>query len=147
MLDIFDFDATGGAFSGPVLGAFLAAFGFGAALWRNSDNSIGASTIAGLLAAFLTGGIAWFITTRLIGMHSTAAINTASLVGRQATVVTPIPDSSRLGEISIHSSGQQLKLNARSESGRIETGTRVVVSEVLSATSVVVRNAKEEVDE
>ena len=137
--DIFDaFDITDlGFISGPAIGAFLAALGFGAALTLYAtDASAGRATIVGLGAGVIIGAIATVITRTLMHMPTDPSISTIDLVGRTAVVITPIAEG-RYGEVTIRHAGQSLKLNARAD-GPIPAGRTVSVVAVMSSSSVVV---------
>jgi membrane protein implicated in regulation of membrane protease activity len=131
------FDVADGWLSTPVLGAFLAAFGFaGALLLRGLELSLLGATAGGLLAGVLLGGVTLTLVRALMNMPTDPTPKTGDLVGQLATVVTRIPDGG-LGEIALTASGQRMKLSARSDAP-IASGTTVVVVDVTSPTSVVV---------
>jgi membrane protein implicated in regulation of membrane protease activity len=135
----FDFDA-GGVLSGPVLGAFLAAFGFGGALTMNAfGGGVLAGVGGGLAGGVVVGGLATLIVRSVMRMPTDATPRPADLVGATATVITPIP-AGGLGEVTLTHLGQLTKLSARCEQP-VPAGTRVVVTVVTSSTSVVVRPA------
>ena len=137
IFDSLDIDA-GGFISGPAIGAFLASFGFGAALIdANSDWSTGAAAIGGLGIGAVIGGIVGTVTRTLMHMPTDATPRAADLVGTRGTVVTRIP-SDGMGEITLVQTGQLMKLAARAD-GTLSEGTPVVVTAVLSSTSVKVR--------
>ena len=142
--DLFDsiFDSleidAGGFISGPAIGAFLASFGFGAALIAgNSDWSTGASAVGGLGIGAVIGAIVGAVTRTLMHMPTDATPRAADLVGVRGTVVTRIP-ADGMGEITLVQTGQLMKLAARAD-GTLSEGTSVVVTAVLSSTSVKVR--------
>lgn len=131
------FDVADGWLSTPVLGAFLAAFGFGGALLlRGLKLSPLAATGGGLLAGVVLGGITLTLVRALMNMPTDPTPRTGDLVGKLATVVTRIPDDG-LGEVALTASGQRIKLSARADAP-IASGTTVVVVDVTSPTSVVV---------
>ena len=137
--DVFDgmLDALAGdIFSSAVIGGFLAAFGFGAALVQGLDGplplTLGVGAVAGLAAAWFAS---WL--TRLIrGGGSDAAVSTADTLGREAQVVTGIPEQG-YGVVRVRVGGHALQLNARAEQP-IEPGAEVYVTGVLSPTAVAV---------
>ena len=137
IVDSIGLDTGSGLFSAPVIGAFLAALGFGGALAHSAS---GGSAVAGLAGGAASGvafaGVALAVTRSLMHMRTDDNVRLGDLVGRPATVVTRIPDGG-LGEVAVTHLGQRLKLNARSP-GAIPAGTPVVVTAVSSATSVVV---------
>ena len=135
MLDFIDLDATGGLFSLPVIGSFIAAFGFGAALLMSGLNfSTGAALGGGVVAGVTMGGAALGVTRALLNMPTDPTPRTQDLVGSLGTVITRIP-ANGLGEVTIAHAGQRVKLNAKSD---VDSGTTVVVVDVTSPTSVVV---------
>jgi membrane protein implicated in regulation of membrane protease activity len=140
VFETFDADAGGGLLSGPVIGSFLAAFGFGAALVMYATG-IGAAggALSGLASGLVIGGLALWMMRSLIQMPTDAPVRTGDLVGRTATVVTRIP-ADGLGEVTLSHSGQLMKLSARAAQP-IPAGTTVVVTTVLSSSSVLVRPA------
>lgn len=133
-----DADFGGGVLSAPVLGSFLAAFGFGAALIMYSTG-VGASVgaLGGLLSGAVVGGIALTMMRALVNMPTDASMDSADLVGVPGTVVTPIPPGG-FGEITVRHLGQLHKLNARAGEA-LEAGTSVEVTAVLSTSSVMVQ--------
>ena len=137
VFDTFEFDA-GGFISGPAIGAFLAAFGFGAALIEsNSDWSRGAAAVGGLAIGGVIGALVGVVTRSLMRIQTDATPRSADLVGARGTVVTRIP-SNGMGEITLVQSGQLMKLGARADE-ILGEGTPVVVVAVLSSTSVKVQ--------
>lgn len=137
IFDAFDFDG-GGILSTPVIGSFLAAFGFGAALIiYTADPGPGLSALGGLGSGLVVGGIALFMTRSLMNMPTDEPVRSSGLVGRTGSVVTRIPEDG-YGEISVTYAGQYMKVSARAPEA-IPAGTRVVVTDVTSASSVVVK--------
>ena len=128
---------SGGLFSTEVIGGFLAAFGFAAAL---VDAATGLSTLVATLigvgAGVVMGGVAFAMTSALIRMPTDATPRSSDLVGAIGTVITRIPDAG-LGEVTLTRAGHRMKLSARSDTP-IAAGTSVVVVDVTSPTSVVV---------
>lgn len=139
LFDSFDLDG-GGIFSTPVIGAFLAAFGFGAALIvYTTEVGPGMSAVGGLASGIVVGGIALVMTRGLMNMPTDETVKSSGLQGRTGTVVTRIP-ADGYGEISVTYAGQNMKVSARAAEP-IPAGTRVVVTDVTSASSVVVQRA------
>lgn len=137
VLDFVDLDATGGLFSLPVIGSFIAAFGFGAALLVSGMHfSTPAAIGGGAVAGVTMGGIALGLTRALLNMPTDPTPRTKDLVGSLGTVVTRIP-AGGLGEVTVSQSGQRVKLNAKADTP-IASGTTVVVVDVTSPTSVIV---------
>lgn len=136
IFDAFDAD-FGGILSTPVIGSFLAAFGFGAALIiYTADPGPGLSALGGLGSGIVVGGIALFMTKSLMNMPTDEPVRSSGLKGRTGTVVTRIPPDG-YGEISVTYAGQFMKVAARAAEP-IPAGARVVVTDVTSASSVVV---------
>ena len=137
LLDFDSFDVTDGLLSTPVVGAFLAAFGVGGALLlRGLELSPGGAAAGGLGAGVVLGGITLALTRTLMHMPTDATPKTTDLVGAMGTVITRIP-AGGFGEISVISAGQRLKLNAKADAP-LAAGTKVIVVDVTSPTSVVV---------
>lgn len=143
IFDAFDVEFAGGIFSTPVIGAFLAAFGFGAALTMYGAG-VGATggAFAGLGGGIVVGGIALFMTRSLMHMPTDHTPTAADAVGTRGTVVTSIPEEG-YGEVSLRTHGQVEKYNARGTAA-IGAGKPVEVVEVLSASSVLVRPVEAE---
>lgn len=143
LFDAFDIDAGGGVLSAPVVGSFLAAFGFGAALIMFSTGaSATVGALGGLVSGLAVGGVALVIMRTLINMPTDASMDTADLVGVTGTVVTRIPQEG-LGEVTLRHLGQLHKLSARAPEP-LPAGTAVEVTAVLSSSSVMVRRADEQ---
>lgn len=140
VFEAVDLDVGGGVFSAPVLGSFLAAFGFGAALIMFTTG-VGATAgaLGGLVSGLVVGGLALAMMRSLMSMPTDASMDTADLVGLTGTVVTPVP-ASAFGEVTIRHLGQMQKFNARSAEP-LEAGATVVVRAVLSPSSVLVERA------
>lgn len=139
--DAFDLDIGGGGIiSGPTIGAFLATFGFGAALISYSTNAPDlVASLGGLGTGVVGAGIVGAVTRSLINMPTDAVPRSSDLMGLRGTVVTRIPEGG-LGEVTLHQSGQPVKVNARAPEP-IAAGIAVVVTEVTSSTSVMVQRA------
>lgn len=140
LFDALDIDAGGGIFSAPVLGSFLASFGFGAALimFSTGVGAIGGA-LGGLAAGAAVGGLALVMMRNLINMPTDESMDSADLVGVTGTVVTPIP-AGGFGEVTLRHLGQLQKLNARAAEP-IEAGAPVIVTTVLSTSSILVERA------
>ena len=138
LLDAFDVDAGGGLLSGPVIGAFLASFGFGGALTMfGTGVGVTGGALAGLGSGVVVGGIAALATRYLMNMQTDESMRTSDLVGRTGVVVTPIPEGG-FGEVNVSHLGQTLKYNARA-SEAIDVGTPVEVTTVLSSSALMVK--------
>jgi membrane protein implicated in regulation of membrane protease activity len=137
VFDAIDLDA-GGFISGPAIGAFLASFGFGAALIEsNTDWSRGASAAGGIGIGAVIGLLVGLVSRSLMRIETDPTPRTADLVGARATVVTRIP-ANGMGEITVTLGGQVMKLGARADDV-VHEGTTVEVVGVLSSTAVKVR--------
>ena len=137
--DVLDgaFDALAGdVFSGAVLGAFIAATGFGGAAVQGFGAPMALAVPAGLAAGLVFGGFAlWF--TRLIrdgGSDGTLTIDDA--IGRDGRVVTGIP-ADGFGVVNVLIGGHTMRLNAKADEP-IEPGTQIHVTSVLSPSAVTV---------
>jgi hypothetical protein len=138
-----DVDAGGGVFSAPVIGSFLAAFGFGAALIMFATGaSATAGALGGLASGAVVGGFALLLMRNLMHMPTDETVTTRGLEGARATVITPIP-ADGYGEVTIRHHGEQRKYNARA-SRAMKVGTQATVTAVLSASAVVVEPVRVE---
>ena len=138
--DLFEFiDLGGDLFSTPVIGSFLAAFGFAGALTMSSTPAgAGVATAVGMGAGVALGWAAWGITRGLMRMQTDEPVRLTDVVGKTAVVVSAIPTGG-FGEVRVDHAGQPMKLNARIQTGgSAPVGGRVVVVAVNSASSVVV---------
>lgn len=132
------FDALGGGdwFTGSSLAAFLGALGFGGAIVSQLTNNTVLAVVGGILLGVGAGAlIAWGM-VKLRAMDTGGAPTTNGLIDSVGVVVSSIP-SDGFGEVRVTRQGHMVKLNARS-SVPLPTGTQVTVSDVLSATAVVV---------
>ncbi len=137
--DLFDgaLDALAGdAFSSAVLGAFVAATGFGGA----AAEAIGAPAVvaipAGVAAGVVFAWFAWWLTRLIKDGGSDATLTIDDALGRDGRVVTEIP-ADGFGVVSVLIGGHTLRLNARAEEP-LGPGTDVHVTSVLSPTAVTV---------
>lgn len=137
LFDALHVDAGGGLFSTPVIGAFLAAFGWGGALavWGGGTGVV-AGSAAGAASGVVLGYVTLWVTRALMRMPTDETPRIADLVGKGATVITAIP-AQGFGEIRIRHLGLPMKLSARAAEP-ITSGTAVVVTKVMSASSVLV---------
>jgi membrane-bound ClpP family serine protease len=138
LLSGFDIDLGGGGIlSGPVLGAFLASFGFGAALIMFSTG-VGATAgaLGGLASGGVVGGLALLMMRTLVNMPTDETVTTRGLEGSPAIVITTIPDEG-YGEVTVRHHGEQRKYNARAAEP-IKAGSQVWVTAVLSTSAVLV---------
>lgn len=142
LFDALSLDAGGGVFSTPVIGAFLAAFGFGAALVMYATGvGIGGGALAGLGGGGVVGGVALALMRSLMEMPTDPTPRATDVLGSRGTVVTDIPEQG-YGEVSLRQHGTITKSNARATE-RVVAGEAVEVVEVLSASSVLVRPLNE----
>ncbi len=132
----FEVDLDGGGLlSGPVIGAFAAAFGLGgAAVMSTTDASLAIGAVVGLVTGVVIGYLAFRITKALMHMPTDAPVRTADLLGKSGRVITPIP-AGGLGEIIVRHAGQPLKLSGRATEA-LPAGTAVVITQILSTSSV-----------
>lgn len=137
VFEAIDVDGGGGVLSTPVLGSFLAAFGFGGALTLYAaDVGVPVATLSGLASGLAVGGVALLIVRSLMNMPTDENVRTIDLVGVTGTVITRVPPGG-LGEVTVRHAGQLLKLAARSEED-LPGGTPIVVTAVLTSSSVLV---------
>jgi membrane protein implicated in regulation of membrane protease activity len=123
-------------FSTEVIGAFVAALGFGGAIADAAGAPSGVSWLVGLVAGV---GFAWFAgwLTRLIrGGGSDGTLSTDDAVGHSGRVVSAIP-ADGFGSVTVAVGGHTLRLNARADVP-LEAGTEVHVTGVISPTAVTV---------
>ncbi|SDD66344.1 NfeD family protein [Auraticoccus monumenti] len=134
------FDGIGGDWlSGAGLAGFLGAFGFAGALAYDLSESLAVAIVVGLVVGVLIGVLVALGTRFLQRGGSDSTVRTASLVGRAGSVSTPVP-ADGYGEITLVAAGHITRLNARS-GAPVPAGTRVTITEVLSATAVMVEPA------
>jgi membrane protein implicated in regulation of membrane protease activity len=132
-----DIDAGGGVFSAPVIGSFLAAFGFGAALIMTSTRADATlAALGGLASGLVVGGLALVMMRTLMRMPTDETVTTRGLEGTPGVVITAVP-AQGYGEVTIRHHGEQRKYNAMADED-LPAGTRVQVTAVLSPSAVVV---------
>ena len=127
---------AGDVFSSAVIGGFVSAFGFGAALSEGLDAPLWLAVVVGVVVGAAFGWFASWLTRLVRGGGSDATVTTADAVGRDAKVVTSIPEGG-FGVVRVVVGGHSLQLNARAERA-VEPGTEVYVTAVLSPTAVAV---------
>lgn len=130
-LDVLSSDA----FSTAVIGGFVSAFGFGAAIAEALGLGLLVALPVGVVAGTVVGWFAAWL-TRLLRDDDTAAVSIDSTVGHEGDVVTGVPGDG-FGVVRVLVAGHALRLNARADRP-IEAGTRVHVTGVLSPTAVTV---------
>jgi hypothetical protein len=130
-------DGVGGDwFSTEVVGAFVAALGFGGALAEAQGLPLPVATGVGVGAGVVFGAFAAWL-TRLVRSGGTEATpSTEDVLGWDARVVSPIPLDG-LGVVTVRRGGHLLRFNARAEQA-LPTGAEVHVTGVLSPTAVTV---------
>ena len=141
VFEAIDVDFGGGVFSAPVLGSFLAAFGFGAALIMfatGANATFGA--LGGLGSGVVVGGVALLIMRTLMHMPTDETVTTSRLEGSPGTVITRIPEEG-YGEVTVRHHGKQHKYYARADQP-LPAGTPVEVTGVLSASAITVKRAE-----
>ena len=140
VFDALDIDVGAGLFSTPVIGSFLAAFGLvGSLVVSSTPAGSGIAALAGVVAGVVMGGVAFVVTRALMGMPTDEPVRLSDMVGKEAVVVSAIPQDG-FGEVTLVHLGQRMKLNARSPRA-VARGETVVVVAVHSASSVVVEDA------
>jgi hypothetical protein len=135
--EVFDgiFDAIGSdVISGASIAVFLGAFGFAGALILGATDNTGIAVGGGVVAGLAFGAGAGWFTAKLRQGGDESNVRTSSLSGRDAVVVSEIPDNG-YGEVSVTVAGHITKLNARAD-GPMRAGTPVTITAVLSATAV-----------
>lgn len=128
-------DLGGGVFSGPTIGGFLAAFGFGAAYLRDELGTTVAALV-GLGLGLGIGALAFALTRALLARQTGRVHQGSDLVGRAGVVVSRVP-AEGYGRVRVAADGHTYQLAARATEA-LEAGTEVAVVESSSATSVVV---------
>lgn len=124
--------------SGPVLGAFLAAFGlFGWTSAEAFDAPTWLAALVGIGGGAAMGYGAYRLSKALINSPTDGTPTAAALMGREGRVVTGARPG-RLGEVLVSMGGQPVKLSAVCDAELIR-GTTVVVIDVESSTKVVVQ--------
>jgi len=130
--------------SGPVIGAFLAAFGlFGWMVEASSDAGTAVAAAVGAAGGVALGYATMRMTRALMKTPTDGTPSPRDLVGRAGRVVTPIVDG-RVGEVLVTIAGQPMKLTAVAGAGQeLARGSEVVVVEIASPTKVVVESAEQ----
>ena len=144
--DVFDgaLDALAGdVFSSAVLGAFIAATGFGGAAVQGFGAPTALALPIGLMAGVVFGGFALWLTRLIRDGGSDATITTDDAIGREGRVVTAVP-ADGFGVVNILVGGHTMRLNAKAEQP-LEPGTQVHVTSVLSPSAVTVAPVWDEI--
>jgi membrane protein implicated in regulation of membrane protease activity len=140
--DLLHFDVdhpdAGGVFSLPAVAGFIGAFGFGAAIVSALDvpGGMTAAVLGGVAAALPTAWLATRLARMAMNMRTDATPTQQDMIGTTGVVVTPITVNG-FGEVRISLGGQPVKLSARADHP-IPLGTRILVVEATSSTSVIV---------
>lgn len=137
--DLFDgaFDALAGdVFSSAVIGGFVSAFGFGAALMQGIGTPALVSVPVGLGAGVVVGWLAWWLTKLVKDGGSDATLTADDALGRSGRVITAIP-ADGFGAVRLMIGGHSVQLNAKAETP-VPPGTEVHVTRILSPTAVLV---------
>lgn len=128
--------------SGPVIGAFMAAFGlFGWSIQNSTDVSVGVALLGAVLGGLALGYFTYRLAKALWNVPTDATPTTESTVGAEARVVTPIR-AGGIGEIIVSLGGQPVKMAATAD-GDIDRGAQVVVIAVESTTKVRVQRSED----
>ncbi len=140
--DLFHVDVdhpdAGGVFSLPAIAGFIGAFGFGAAIVSalGVPGGTAVALVGGLVAALPTAWLATRLARMAMNMRTDATPTQRDMIGTTGVVVTPITVNG-FGEVRISLGGQPVKLSARADHP-IALGTRILVIEATSSTSVIV---------
>jgi membrane-bound ClpP family serine protease len=135
--DVFDgvFDALAGdVFSSAVLGGFVSAFGFGAALMQGLGAPAVVSVPVGVGAGVVVGWLAWGLTKLVKDGGSDGTLSSDDALGRSGRVISAIP-ADGYGSVRLMIGGHSVQLNAKADRP-VEPGTEVHVTEILSPTAV-----------
>lgn len=127
---------TGDVFSSAVIGAFVAATGFGGAAAQAAGAPGLLALPVGLAAGVVFGWFAVWLTRLIKDGGSDDTLTTDDTIGRDGKVVTSIP-AEGFGVVQILVGGHTMRLNARADLP-LEPGTEVHVTSVLSPTAVTV---------
>lgn len=123
-------------FSSAVLGGFVSAFGFGAALMQGIGSPAVVSVPVGIAAGVVVGWLAWWLTKLVKDGGSDGTLTADDALGRSGRVISAIP-ADGFGAVRLMIGGHSVQLNARAET-TIEPGTEVHVTRILSPTAVLV---------
>ena len=125
--------------SGPVIGAFLAAFGlFGWFATSGVDLPSLLAIVVAVGGGVVFGGFTFKLTDALINQPTDGTPTTASLVGQTGRVVTAVR-ADGIGEVLVALGGASTKYTATADTD-LATGSSVVVVAVESPTKVRVQS-------
>lgn len=127
---------AGDAFSSAVLGAFIAATGFGGAAAQGFGVPTVIALPVGLAAGLVFGSFAWWFTRLIRDGGSDATLTIDDTIGREGRVVTAVP-ADGFGVVNILIGGHTMRLNAKADHP-LDPGTQVHVTSVLSPSAVTV---------
>ena len=130
---------AGDVFSSAVVGAFVAATGFGGAATQALGAPAAVTVPVGLVAGVVFGGFAYWLTRLIRDGGSDATVTVDDALGCSGRVVTGVPVDG-FGVVTILVGGHLLRLNARADQS-LEQGVEVYVSGVLSPSAVTVTPA------
>ncbi len=134
IFEVFDFGD--GPLSLTTIAAFTAIFGFSAFSMVGAGATPTVAGVVGAIAGIAGGAIAWWLSRLIRSAESNTSVSSDELIGAEASVVLAIPESG-LGEVALVRHGERVSLSAAA-AGPISRGTRVRVTQTLTATSVVV---------
>jgi membrane protein implicated in regulation of membrane protease activity len=121
-------------FSTAVLGGFVSAFGFAAALMQGIGTPTLVAVLVGAGAGVVVGWLAWWLTKLVKDGGSDATLTSDDALGRSGRVISAIP-AEGFGTVRLAIGGHSVQVNARAATP-IDPGTEVHVTEVLSPTAV-----------
>ncbi|MGA4668220.1 NfeD family protein [Propionibacteriaceae bacterium Y1923] len=121
-------------FSVATISAFVGAFGFGGAIAQEIFSTLWIAVPVAVVMGLLFSWFTIWLTRKLKNSATGTSVNTRSLVGREATVLTAIPEDG-YGEIRLSVNGHRTKYSAKAKVA-VEAGSSVWISDVLSATAV-----------
>lgn len=139
---IFDaFDFGDGPLSLTTIAAFTSIFGFTSFALVGAGLSTSLAGGLGAVAGVLGGAAAWWLSRLIRNAESTTSVSSDELVGAEAGVVLAIP-AGGLGEVALVRHGERVSLSATSAVA-IPRGSRVIIAQTITATSVRVEVAPE----
>ena len=133
----FDGMLDNDVFSIATISAFIGAFGFGGAIAQQIFGTLWLAIPVAVAMGVLFSWFTIWLTRALKNSATGTSVNAQSLVGREAKVVTAIPEDG-YGQVFVSVNGHRTMYSAKSALG-IESGTSVWISNVLSATAVEVQ--------
>lgn len=143
IFDLFDFGD--GPLSLTTIAAFTAIFGFAAFAMVGAGATPVVAGVVGAVAGIAGGAVAWWLARVVRNAESNTSVTSEELVGAHASVVLAIP-ASGLGEVALTRHGERVSLAASSAPGLpIARGAQVVITQTLTATSVVVAPTDESI--